>query len=485
LTLPTLSVLAILLSILSPIAFTQATATPALVTCVNLETGTERISRSGKCRYTQEAQANWHKNQTDSPIALGASAKVITLCSNKESSPVSYHLIRAKCAKHQVTTVFSRSGALPTKPAITQVVSFGYDSSQISLAQNAETNPDAPIAFYTVASSKGNTQKVYFWRDLSLVISGLQAQTTYTFTVSATTADGTSPVSASSLPVTTPAYVPPTSTPASTAAPLAAPAFTLSAIAETKTVNTTATGFTISSTGGAIASFTINATPPGMGFNTSTGALTGTPNTVASATTYTVTATNASGTATQTFVLTVKAVVYSVGDTGPGGGTIVFTSTGGFACGPTLVDTCNYLELSTLLDRTLVWSIGSFASLKVPSPGADKTAIGTGYWNTLSIIAQNGTYDTSSNAYEAGASQAHRGGGFSDWYLPSKDELQAIYNYNSSLSSPFTWDRGYFYNSSSEFSATSIWGIYFAPGTSMVDGVGKTDNNFFFAVRSF
>ena len=94
-------------------------------------------------------------------------------------------------------------------------------------------------------------------------------------------------------------------------AALAAPAFTLSASSESRTVNTTATGFTINSTGGAIASFSISATPPGMSFNTSTGALTGTPNTVALATNYTITATNASGNATQTFALTVTAAPVS------------------------------------------------------------------------------------------------------------------------------------------------------------------------------
>ena len=93
------------------------------------------------------------------------------------------------------------------------------------------------------------------------------------------------------------------------AAPLATPAFTLSSSSETRTVNTAATGFTINSTGGTIASFAINATPAGMSFNTSTGELTGTPNTVASATAYTVTATNASGTASRTFVLTVSAAL--------------------------------------------------------------------------------------------------------------------------------------------------------------------------------
>ena len=90
-------------------------------------------------------------------------------------------------------------------------------------------------------------------------------------------------------------------------AALAAPAFTLSASSENRTVNTAATGFTINSTGGAIASFAISATPAGMSFSTSTGALTGTPTSVAGATAYTVTATNAAGSATQTFTLTVAA----------------------------------------------------------------------------------------------------------------------------------------------------------------------------------
>jgi hypothetical protein len=51
-----------------------------------------------------------------------------------------------------------------------------------------------------------------------------------------------------------------------------------------------------------------------MSFNTSTGALTGTPNTVASATDYTITATNASGSATQTFSLTVTAALAAPAD---------------------------------------------------------------------------------------------------------------------------------------------------------------------------
>ena len=88
---------------------------------------------------------------------------------------------------------------------------------------------------------------------------------------------------------------------------VANPAFTLSASSETRTYSTSGTAFTINSTGGLIASYSISATPAGMSFDTSTGALTGAPTTIAAATTYTVTATNVSGTATRTFVLTVTA----------------------------------------------------------------------------------------------------------------------------------------------------------------------------------
>jgi hypothetical protein len=86
---------------------------------------------------------------------------------------------------------------------------------------------------------------------------------------------------------------------------VASPAFTLSSSSETRTYATSGTAFTINSTGGLVASFSISATPPGMSFDTATGTLTGAPTTVASAATYTVTATNVSGTATRNFVLTV------------------------------------------------------------------------------------------------------------------------------------------------------------------------------------
>ena len=506
-----------------------ATAAPAaqVITCVDLATGKERISKTDTCRTT-EATAKWHLTPTDSALASGGTTKSLTICSNKESSSVIYQIIRAQCARHQIRNLYLRSTALAARPVIAQAVSYGYDSSQITLAQNPATNPDAPIAYYTITSSRGNTQRIYSWKDLSLVISGLQGLTTYTFTVTATTADGTSPVSASSLPVTTPAYVAPVA--AATTAPLAAPAFTLSAAAETKTVNTAitgytisstggtiasyaispaaptgltfnattgllsgtptstqsataytitatnatgsatrtftltvaaalatpaftlssssetrtvntaATGFTISSTGGAIASFAISATPAGMSFNTSTGALTGTPTTVAGATAYTITATNATGSATRTFTLTVIAVVvYTVGQTGPGGGLIYYVNAAGFDCGETYSPTgsptggkCNYLEVAPSgwnrgTDPDRRWAVSAQVSNDVTSitndavPFNDVLGVGLGYRNSVAIVGQGNDITTA-----AGLARAYTGGGKSDWYLPSAAELNLL-----------------------------------------------------------
>jgi len=93
---------------------------------------------------------------------------------------------------------------------------------------------------------------------------------------------------------------------------VSAPAFTISKSTETAYVGSAISGYSINSTGGAVASYSISpdisATPSnGISFNTSTGLISGTPTAAASAVTYTITGTNASGSATATYTLTANA----------------------------------------------------------------------------------------------------------------------------------------------------------------------------------
>jgi hypothetical protein len=262
---------------------------------------------------------------------------------------------------------------------------------------------------------------------------------------------------------------------------IAAPAFTLSSSSETRTVNTTATGFTINSTGGAIASFSINATPAGMSFNTVTGALAGTPTTVASSTVYTITANNSSGSATQTFTLTVSAaaVIYNVGDTGPGGGKIFYKAATPFACGPTLNLSCTYLEAAPptggVIDNAgRAWSTGGNQTVSVS--GASDVAIGTGYKNSLAIAAQSGNVAASSAAVQA---RAYAGGSKTDWYLPSKDELTELWTLKNTVGGFENTN----YWSSSEFDPTNGWRRAFQ-GSSQSGG-GKNNAFYYRPIRAF
>ena len=75
--------------------------------------------------------------------------------------------------------------------------------------------------------------------------------------------------------------------------------------------------------------------------------------------------------------------------------------------------------------RWAIWNNGSYVTT-----GAAATAIGTGSANTDAIISVQG--DTQSD-YAAGLARAYTGGGYTDWFLPSKDELNQMYINKSTL----------------------------------------------------
>lgn len=99
---------------------------------------------------------------------------------------------------------------------------------------------------------------------------------------------------------------------------------------------------------------------------------------------------------------------YQVGDTGPGGGIVFFDAGSVQPWG-------RYLEAGPQLDPT-EWC-GEDWELDIPGT---MTAIGSGAANTKLMV----------DACKAGAAASvseFDGGGMTDWFLPSKDELNEVY----------------------------------------------------------
>ena len=115
--------------------------------------------------------------------------------------------------------------------------------------------------------------------------------------------------------------------------------------------------------------------------------------------------------------------------------------------------------------------------------GATGTAIGTGLANTNTIIASQGATATS---YAAGLARAYTGGGYTDWYLPSKDEIYKLYLLYTAIEG-FVYISslldGYWYWSSSEVASGSAWFQYFDDGFQAI--AGKEGCLAVRAVRSF
>ena len=144
--------------------------------------------------------------------------------------------------------------------------------------------------------------------------------------------------------------------------------------------------------------------------------------------------------------LTVAAFSYSIGGTGPAGG-IIFYDKGSYS------DGWRYLEAAPSDQSTgIQWYNGSNILI-----GVAATAIGTGAANTAAIVGSQGA-----GSYAAELCADLTLGGYSDWFLPSKDELGQMYvNLEDKglggFSSAIYW-------SSSEIDAMQVWGQAFDNG---------------------
>jgi len=110
----------------------------------------------------------------------------------------------------------------------------------------------------------------------------------------------------------------------------------------------------------------------------------------------------------------------AIGATGQGGGKIIYHNHAGFTVTGAGSFTAYYLEAASTIQAYAI----SWSSTNVDVSGATGTAIGTGKANTAAIIAAHSGDTASNNAAKAANITI---GGKSDWFLPSKDELNQLY----------------------------------------------------------
>ena len=161
-------------------------------------------------------------------------------------------------------------------------------------------------------------------------------------------------------------------------------------------------------------------------------------------------------------------MTYAVGDTGPGGG-LVFLISGGLT-----YEMAKKTWSGGIEDPSAAWCDDDSTILA----GTFGTAIGTGAQNTVDMDA-----GCTSGAGQEAAD--HVAGGFTDWFLPSRDELNAMTTYSlvggfNTATYGFASD-GYW--SSSQGTADLAWAQYGVNGSQF--GGDKSDALRVRPVRAF
>jgi len=159
---------------------------------------------------------------------------------------------------------------------------------------------------------------------------------------------------------------------------------------------------------------------------------------------------------------------YAIGDIGPSGVGIVFYITDGGLHG---LEAAPSLWNGGAADTTSAWITGG--ATQTTLNGNTLTGIGTELANSNAIIAQ-----PEHTASAAKLCRDYTGGGKTDWFLPSKDELAQLYAERVAVAGCAD-----FYWSSSENNAIDAWLQNFGDG--IQGGCPKVDPIYVRAVRAF
>ena len=313
-------------------------------------------------------------------------------------------------------------------PTITSGVTGTNKAENIGAGQMiytiaADANDGGTIGSYAIAGTDAGLLSVNAGSGVVTLTAdpNYETKNSYSFTVTATDAAGTSAVTTVTFAITNVDEVVPTITSGATG---------------TNKAENSGAGQTIyiitadANDGGTIASYAISGTDAALLSVNAGGVVTLTADPdyeTKNSYSFTVTATDAAGTSnatTVTFSITdVNEIVVEVGDSYEGG--IVFY----LAPSPTDLDGDGVNDIG------LIYAYSNYTTTKPWNAGgwcggcasiSTSTAIGTGATNTTNIINE---YSNSGTASAAGFARAYNGGGFNDWFLPSTLEQDALVSY--------------------------------------------------------
>ena len=234
--------------------------------------------------------------------------------------------------------------------------------------------------------------------------------------------------------------------------------------------------------GSAITSYTATSSPGGITGTISqsgSGSIIVSGLTSGTAYTFTVTATNAMGTSLASAVSnSVVTPQPQLGDFYGGG--VVFKLFHAGQIGYVEGETHGLIAAVQDQSSGIQWYNDSYVTT-----GATETAIGTGSANTDAIISVQGPTETS---YAAGLARANTGGGYTDWFLPSKAELNKMWLERETINTTASANGGSnfssnWYWSSTESGSSYAWIHHLSDGGTQV--LDKSYSVWVRAVRAF